>query len=116
MWGVAYEINDCLKKTFCSLDKRECNGYIRKTLTFYPQLNDCKAFEVTSYVADINNEYFSPEFDNIEISNQINRSKGPSGYNTDYIRNLAKSMNEISLSINDDHLFDINSLIFSQHE
>jgi len=109
VWGVAYEIaDDENNSVLASLDHREKNGYERVTVTFYPSPDlDChlEPFDIIVYIGLRESKWFAGEASIEDMAERIVRSKGKSGYNLDYLCQLAASMRTIAPQVQDRHLF-----------
>lgn len=94
------------------LNHREKNGYTTMELLFYPS-SDLKSepFLTLMYIATITNPHFLGPAPIEAIAEQVVRSRGPSGCNTEYVLNLARAMRELTPSAQDDHLFALERKI-----
>ena len=91
---------------FDHLDHREKNGYQRFDETIY--FNDDNVRGVV-YIAPAGNHAFLGDAPLEDIAAQIGRSKGPSGYNREYLFRLAESLRE--LDVNDPHVFELEHML-----
>lgn len=98
--GMAYLITP---EEFDHLDFREKNGYLRFKSDIFFQ-ND-SAVEALIYIATEDNAAFLGEASEREIAEHIAGSHGPSGANSDYLLQLAKSLRK--LGEHDPHVFAI---------
>ncbi|XP_065209875.1 putative glutathione-specific gamma-glutamylcyclotransferase 2 [Planococcus citri] len=108
VWGVAYEIDDSENGAVWSrLDFREKNGYKRKVCTFHPKDETVRPFDVTVYIGDPDNQWYAGEAPVVEIARNIISGKGKSGFNLDYLRQLAQWMRRVVPEASDPHLFEL---------
>lgn len=91
---------------FDHLDHREKNGYVRYELAIH--FEDGVVPGVT-YVASRENEAFLGSAPLERMVEQICRSSGESGANTDYVLELANALRE--LAIDDPHVFEIEAAL-----
>ena len=98
--GMAYLVE---APVFKQLDEREQNGYLRVAaeMTF----DDGSRETGLTYLATPDNEAWLGEASEYEIAQHICRASGPSGCNSSYLLDLAKSLRELDLQ--DPHVFEI---------
>ncbi len=98
--GMAYLVE---APVFRQLDVREKNGYLRfaTEMTFADGSHDSGLV----YIATPENEAYLGEASEREIARHIAASSGPSGTNSDYLLELARSLRELELD--DAHIFEI---------
>ncbi|CEP09689.1 hypothetical protein [Parasitella parasitica] len=113
-WGVAFKIpSDDVEATRAYLDHREKNGYTVHTVDVF-SFEDDETPTVKNalvYIGTTDNEaYVGPAPAN-EIAQQIHDSYGPSGWNAEYLLNLATALREISPGAKDDHVFELEELV-----
>jgi cation transport protein ChaC len=98
------------------LDKRECElgGYHRQQATFFPRESPSESFTVELYIASENNKLWLGDASPEEIASQIMGCRGPSGHNVEYLLCLAGFMHECVPEEKDEHLFMLESLIWSR--
>ncbi|ORE04165.1 ChaC-like protein [Rhizopus microsporus var. microsporus] len=90
-WGVAFKIpSDDVEATRAYLDHRE------KALV---------------YIATTDNEAYVGPAPLEEMAKQIYETYGPSGWNAEYLLNLAEALREISPGVRDDHVFELEALV-----
>lgn len=91
---------------FNHLDHREKNGYER-----YDQVIHFAEGEAPGvvYIAPTDNHAFLGEAPLTDIAAQIERSKGPSGFNAEYLLRLAQSLRE--LGADDPHVFELEKML-----
>lgn len=94
---------------FSHLDHREKNGYQRYDQEIYFS-NGAEPGVV--YIAPVDNHAFLGNAPLPEIAAQIGRSEGPSGHNTEYLFNLARSLRE--LGVEDPHVFELERILKRQ--
>lgn len=95
VWGVAYAVNDeDLPSVLEHLDYREKNGYSSfKVDVHLPHDSDYTFIrDAIVYMGAVGNEAFVGPAPLQQIAMQINRSRGPSGPNQEYIVNLWKAL------------------------
>ena len=103
-WGVAYNIDQrCENKVLESLDLREKNGYERIAIIATSLLG--RSFDCLTYVAGPNNPYYSEEASLERVARQINRARGPSGTNAEYITSMIRELRR--LGVYDQHVESI---------
>lgn len=107
VWGVAYEIEDENSTVWNQLDFREKNGYKRKICTFYPKNETLQPFDLVVYIGDPENNWYAGEASIKEIAKNIIHCKGMSGFNLDYLWQLAQAMRNIAPHADDPHLFEL---------
>ena len=96
---------------FEHLDFREKNGYERHTVdTFF---DDAQTSSVV-YIAATSNFAFLGDAPLDEIAAHISRSSGPSGTNTDYLLELARTLRHLDIS--DPHVFELEALVLAKQE
>jgi glutathione-specific gamma-glutamylcyclotransferase len=100
------------------LDHREKGGYSRAIVDVHfvdkKQNDDDDSDSPTScealiYMATPDNEDFAGEAPAEQIAAQIAVCKGPSGYNKDYLLNLAQALRE--MEADDPHVYELESLV-----
>ncbi|KAL1933402.1 hypothetical protein VTP01DRAFT_7492 [Rhizomucor pusillus] len=109
-WGVAFKIpSDDVEATRAYLDHREKNGYTVHTVDVFSTKSD-KEPEVKNalvYIATTDNEAYVGPAPMEDIAQQIFETYGPSGWNAEYLLNLAEALREIAPDARDDHLFEL---------
>ena len=114
VWGIAYEIaSKDIPGVLEYLDFREKNGYKASWVRFHPKNAEHQAFQAKLYIATPQNEFYLGPASLPEIAEQILTSKGPSGTNYEYLMNLAQAVRSLSAEIEDDHLFQLETLVKS---
>ncbi len=106
--GMAYqcahqELTDILKQ----LDVREKGGYQRIEVDLY--FHDGPTAKGVTYLAGPGNSDYLGKAPVAEIAIQVASAKGPSGLNSDYVRQLADALR--SLDTDEPHLFDIERML-----
>ncbi|KAL9540362.1 hypothetical protein MBANPS3_009726 [Mucor bainieri] len=113
-WGVAFKIpSDDVEATRAYLDHREKNGYTVHTVDVY-SLEDDETPAVRNalvYIGTTDNEAYVGPAPADKIAQQIHDSYGPSGWNAEYLLNLAEALREISPGVKDDHVFELEGLV-----
>ncbi|ORX61648.1 ChaC-like protein [Hesseltinella vesiculosa] len=122
-WGVAFKIpSDDVEATRAYLDHREKNGYTVHHVDVYEAEEDQEPIVKNAlvYIATTENEAYVGPAPMQEIAKQIFDTHGPSGWNAEYLLNLAEAVREISPQAKDDHLFELETLvkqlIHTQHQ
>ncbi|KAG0171362.1 hypothetical protein DFQ30_001117 [Apophysomyces sp. BC1015] len=113
-WGVAFKIpSDDVETTRAYLDHREKNGYTVHTVHVYTAANDKEPIvrDALVYIGTTNNEAYVGPAPMEAIAKQIHESYGPSGWNAEYLLNLAEALREISPDARDDHVFELERLV-----
>ncbi|CAO3676289.1 unnamed protein product [Umbelopsis vinacea] len=108
-WGVAFKIpgTDVIT-TRAYLDHREKNGYTVHTVDVYrPNEEEPAVRDALVYIGTTDNDAFVGNAPVDEIAKQIYESYGPSGWNAEYLLNLAKALREIAPESRDDHVFEL---------
>ena len=101
---MAYNIDQrCENKVLESLDLREKNGYERIAIIATSLLG--RSFDCLTYVAGPNNPYYLEEASLERIARQINRARGPSGTNAEYITSMIRELRR--LGVYDQHVESI---------
>lgn len=96
---------------FEHLDYREKNGYERHTVnTFF---DDAKTSSVV-YIASTDNFAFLGDAPLDEIAAHISRSSGPSGTNTDYLLELARTLRHLDIA--DPNVFELEALVLARQQ
>lgn len=63
------------------------------------------------YIGTTDNEAYVGPAPLDQIAKQIHETYGPSGWNAEYLLNLAKALREISPGVRDDHVFELEGLV-----
>ncbi|KAI8368307.1 putative potassium antiporter CHAC-1 [Radiomyces spectabilis] len=113
-WGVAFKIPSTdVEATRAYLDHREKNGYTVHAVDVYT----AESAEVPAvknalvYIGTMDNEQYVGPAPMEQIAQQIYETYGPSGWNAEYLLNLAEALREICPEANDDHLFELERLV-----
>lgn len=108
VYGVAYRIHKAdVEKVLAHLDYREKGGYERKSVVFHPFNEEEQPFKITLYLGDHDNIHYAGPAEISVIAEQVYRSVGPSGTNSEYVLKLANAMKTFFPHIEDDHLFSL---------
>ncbi len=99
-FGMAYLIDPVVLK---DIDHREQNGYLRQSLDVFTHCGE--KLNAITYIGDPDAPVYQPESNNQKLAEQIYKSIGPSGPNTDYLFNMADALRQYNE--NDSHIFDI---------
>ncbi|KAI8986381.1 ChaC-like protein [Pilobolus umbonatus] len=113
-WGVAFKIpSDDVEATRAYLDHREKNGYTVHKVDVYNDKdpNTPAVKDALVYIATTDNEAYVGPAPAAQIANQIYETYGPSGWNAEYLLNLAVAVRDISPEARDDHLFELETLV-----
>ncbi|KAK9459467.1 ChaC-like protein [Lipomyces oligophaga] len=114
-WGVAYKIiPEKVKQVSGILDLREQNGYSVHLVPFHPAAGGDGVVPAIVYIGTPDNFAFSPEPDLNKLAALIAISKGPSGYNKDYLYNLAMALKQLHESLPSDQI-ESNSQYLDYH-
>ena len=106
--GVAFLVES---RVFGHLDHREKNGYERIAVKI--EL-DSRTVDGVVYRAPEGNHAFLGPDAMPEMAAQINRARGPSGANRDYVLELAASLRALGLS--DPHVFEVEAWVLADGE
>lgn len=112
--GVAYQIDVArAERVLAELDHREKGGYRRLEVQFHPEPahhpTEAALRGVLVYLAAPDNPNYLGPASLEEIARQIQRSRGPSGHNRDYLLQLARSLRRLGL--HDPHVFALERLV-----
>ena len=75
------------------------------SVTFYPEDPTHLPFDLEIYIGGSENPFFLGPAKLQDIAEQIFRSEGPSGKNTEYLFQLASAMKKLVPHVNDEHLY-----------
>lgn len=104
--GVAYRVADAeAEAVLAALDHREQGGYVRVDLRAELLGPDAAEVAAVTWVAGPENPHWLGEAALSEIARQIERSRGPSGENREYLLRLAAALRE--LETDDPHVFEL---------
>ncbi|KAI7855092.1 ChaC-like protein-domain-containing protein [Circinella umbellata] len=109
-WGVGFKIpSDDVEATRAYLDHREKNGYTVHTVDIFSADNDKEPAVKNAlvYIATTDNVAYVGPASMEHISQQVFETYGPSGWNAEYLLNLAQALREICPDARDDHLFEL---------
>lgn len=112
--GVAFKIpSDDVEATRAYLDHREKNGYTVHTVDVYSEEDDTvpAVKNAMVYIGTTDNEAYVGPAPAQDIAKQIHETYGPSGWNAEYLLNLAEALREISPHAKDDHIFELETLV-----
>ncbi|WP_394831010.1 gamma-glutamylcyclotransferase [Pendulispora rubella] len=109
--GAAFRIDPAQgEAVLAMLDAREQAGFERHRLALWDSPNATSPFaDGLTYVASTANPHFLGPLDEAAIAAWIARSRGPSGPNSDYARNLHDALH--ALGIDDPHVRTIAQLL-----
>ena len=107
--GMLYKIHKKdQEEILASLDFREKQGYETYTINVHNSEGQIIVKEALVYVASETNEYFHAELNLNKIAETILKSKGPSGQNLEYFKQLKECIKE-----EDDYLNELEKQIHS---
>ncbi|KAK5655027.1 hypothetical protein OQA88_6786 [Cercophora sp. LCS_1] len=117
VWGVAYRIiPDRVAEVKEYLDIREINGYTVDYTPFHPAPGTDPALlpqrgpiQTLLYIGTPDNDQFVGPQDPQQLAEHIYRSHGPSGPNPDYLLELEKALDDLSLESGDEHVTDLSN-------
>lgn len=89
------------------LDIREINGYSIQYTPFYPADSDQSNIRCMVYIGMPDNPQFLGPLDPQDLAVHINKSRGPSGENRDYLLNLEQALLNLSPQSGDEHISDL---------
>lgn len=97
--GVVFELaKEKRDEILAELDRREKNGYVRRTVDVYCTESHLPLGKAFVYVCDSSNPGFKPESDPHKIARQIAAAVGPSGTNVEYILQLWQALRRENIS------------------
>jgi len=109
-WGVAYRIPvERREHVLDELDRREQGGYSRCEVEIFFPDRASEPRAASTYVAGPDNPHYLGTARISDIARQIEAARGPSGYNRDYLFDLARALGELGAA--DDHVFELARLI-----
>lgn len=103
--GMAYLVDH---EVFEHLDHREKNGYERIPVRLTMEQPGVTVDGLT-YIADKHNHAYLGPAPLPELANQVARSAGPSGTNSEYVLQLAEALRQ--LGANDPHVYELEILL-----
>ena len=107
-FGVAYRVPDCDSEgVLANLDHRERGGYERHAV----DLHFCDGTGTAGlvYIATPSNPNYLGPAPLDQIAAQVARARGPSGSNSEYVHELARSLRE--MPADDEHVFALDGLL-----
>lgn len=108
VWGVAYRITpDKVAEVKDYLDIREINGYSIHYTPFQPADSAAPPIRTLVYIGTPDNAQFVGPQDPQQLAEHIFRSRGPSGWNKDYLLGLDVALEELSPESGDEHVADL---------
>ncbi len=109
-WGTAYELRwQSVEEVVEHLDFRERGGYARHELDIHLTGRQAKTVRGLAYIATHENSSFAGPAPLQEIAGQITRARGPSGANTEYLRELADGLR--AMGADDPHVFELEKAV-----
>ncbi|KAG7163677.1 glutathione-specific gamma-glutamylcyclotransferase 2-like 1 [Homarus americanus] len=112
VWGVAYEIPPEQEMSVTKqLNVREQRFNKRKSVTMYCPSGELLSHPVLVYVGSNEPELFLGDATLENMAEQIARSHGPSGANSEYLFQLARFMRAEVPQAHDDHLFQLEAAV-----
>jgi glutathione-specific gamma-glutamylcyclotransferase len=116
-WGVCYEVaSQEVDNVLSYLDYREKGGYTRAEVDIFTNdsTDEPHLRNVLLYTATEENPEFLGPAPMESIADQIFRSIGPSGKNSEYLLELAKALK--LLGIHDEHVFELEAKVQKLHD
>ncbi|KAL0094454.1 ChaC-like protein [Phycomyces blakesleeanus] len=113
-WGVVFKIpSDDVETTRAYLDHREKNGYTVHSVDVYTDKDDKVPVveKALVYIATEDNEAYVGFAPAKEIAQQIHDTYGPSGWNAEYLLELADALREIAPQHHDEHIEELALLV-----
>ena len=112
VWGVAYEIpSDEEESTVARLNVREQRFERRRDMTMYSVNGQKLQNTVLVYLGSDKPELYLGEASLTSLAEQIAKSHGPSGANSEYLLKLATFMRSEVPEACDDHLFELEAAV-----
>ena len=107
-WGVAYRVPAAdLQRVAAELDHREKGGYELVDVVVHTREGD--RVDASTYVATARNSNYLGRAPLSAIADQIARSHGPSGANSEYVLRLAAAL--AALDVDDRHVSQLAELV-----
>lgn len=111
-WGVAFKIDPCDKDAIMSyLHHRERGGY--SCVVMPVTLQDQTTVKAVCWMATLDNEEYIGHRPVLEMSRQINNSRGESGWNRDYLFNLHDAL--VGMGCLDTHIAVLRYYVHHYH-
>ncbi|MCJ1378170.1 hypothetical protein MMC17_001266 [Xylographa soralifera] len=108
VWGAAYRIEASrVTEVQEYLDIREINGYSIQYTPFWPSDRDLPAIKCLVYIGLPDNPQFMGPQDPQALAEDINRSRGPSGENVEYLFMLEQALSGLGKESGDEHVQDL---------
>ncbi|KAI7870412.1 ChaC-like protein [Spinellus fusiger] len=118
-WGVVFKIpSDDVETTRTYLDHREKNGYTVHTVDVYSEENDTVPVveKALVYIGTVDNEAYVGPASMEAIAQQIYDTWGPSGWNAEYLLELARAVKQIAPQHHDRHLEELEARVLALRE
>ncbi|MCJ1437085.1 hypothetical protein MMC27_006470 [Xylographa pallens] len=108
VWGAAYRIEASkVIEVQEYLDIREINGYSIQYTPFWPSDRHLPSIKCLVYIGLPDNPQFMGPQDPQALAKHINRSRGPSGENVEYLFMLEQALEELGKESGDEHVQDL---------
>lgn len=97
--GAAYRVAaEAAEATLRLLDEREIAGFERTRVPLLDRPHGAAFAEGITWIAPQGNPHFLGELPEADIAAHVRRSRGPSGANIDYVRELAVALRELGVA------------------
>ena len=110
VWGIAYQVDDQVwNDSVCAqLDHREKGGYQQNVELMFG--SDFQPLDVIVYRGDVTDKQYAGPAPLEEMAATIQKAKGPSGWNKDYLYNLAVTLRDV-IGHQDPHVLELEEAV-----